>query len=103
MSSGGLALFFILTVVLYSKMLYVIHNVLLEQDTAFIYYWGNAKKMNFPLGTSNCQRNDCRSENVLDNNPVNMKYTPRKENAWHVCGRVSCISKASWGWFGLFD
>lgn len=42
------------------------------------------------------------SENVLDNNPVNMKYTPRKENAWHVCGRVSCISKASRGWFGLF-
>lgn len=56
----SLALFSILTVLLHSKTLYVIHNVLLQQDTAFMYYWGNAKKMDFPLGTSNCQRNDCR-------------------------------------------
>lgn len=58
MSCGGLALFSILTVALYSEI-YVIHNVPL-QDTAFIYYWGNAKKMNFSLATSNCQKNDCR-------------------------------------------
>lgn len=74
-SCGVLELFFILTIALYSKILYVIHNVLLKQDTSFIYYWGNAKKMNFPLGTSNCQRNDCRFRKCA----INMKYTLRRE------------------------
>lgn len=59
MSCGGLALFSILTVALCSEMC-VIHHVPLQQDTAFLYYWGNTKKMNFSLGTSNCQKNDCR-------------------------------------------
>lgn len=43
------------------------------------------------------------SENVLYNNPVNIKYTLRKEKAWHVCGRVSCMSKASRDGLGFFD
>lgn len=52
------ALFSILIVALYSEI-YVIHNVPLKQDIAFIYYRGDAKKMNVSLGTSNCQENDC--------------------------------------------
>lgn len=51
-------LFSILIVALYSET-YVIHNVPFKQDIAFIYYRGNAKKMNVSLGTSNCQENDC--------------------------------------------
>lgn len=40
-----------------------------------MYYWCNAKKMSFPLSTSNCQRNDCRSRKCA----VNIKYTVSKE------------------------
>lgn len=35
--------------------------------------------MNFSLGTSNCQKNDCRFRKCAYNNPVNIKYTQRKE------------------------
>lgn len=40
------------------------------------------------------------SEDMHYNNPVNIKYTWKKE-VQHVCGRVSCVSKAIQDDFGL--
>lgn len=60
-----------------------------------MYYWGNAKKMSFLWVPVIVKGMIADSESVLYNNPVNKVYTDEEI-------RVSCISKASQGWFWFF-